>query len=137
MSVGQNEGTRRTNARRASHAFPGPWALADDGRLMQHPYFEEIDPYVEDSESTYTDARRAIVNRRSYEWNHGIGETVNALLDHGLQLDSLVEHDWTDSPGLSFLVAADDERWTTPPGTPRLPLSFTMLAHRPLHIEAR
>jgi len=48
---------------------------------FEHTYFEEADPYAGDSQETYTDADRPIANRRTYEWNHGIGETVTALLD--------------------------------------------------------
>jgi len=29
------------------------------------------------------------------------------------------------------LVTDDGERWTTPAGIPRIPLSFRLLAHRP------
>ena len=29
----------------------------------------------------------------SHEWNHGLGEIVTALLDHGMQLTTFVEHD--------------------------------------------
>jgi SAM-dependent methyltransferase len=109
---------------------PVEWALADDRATFIHPYFEETEPYVEDSESSYTDSDRPLVNRRNYQWNHGIGETVTALIHHGLHLDWLAEHDWTVRPRFSWLVTADNEHWTTPAGMPRLPLSFSLLAHR-------
>ena len=110
---------------------PVEWALADDQPVFTHPYFEEPDPYVEDSESTYTDSARGLVNRRNYQWNHGIGEIVTALVRHGLQLDWLLEHDWAVRQVFSWLVTDDGERWTTPAGMPRIPLSFALLAHRP------
>ena len=110
---------------------PVEWALADDGSCFAHTYFEESAPYVDDSESTYADGDRPLVNRRSYVWNHGIGETVTALIRHGLQLDWLVEHDWTVYPRFSWLVNSDDDHWTAPDGMPRLPLSFSLLARRP------
>jgi hypothetical protein len=48
--------------------------------------------------ATSTDADRPLVNQRSFEWNHGLGETVTALIRHGLRLDWLIEHDWTVWP---------------------------------------
>jgi len=110
---------------------PVEWALADTEAVFRHPYFEESDPYVDDAGETYTDGDGPLVNRRNYQWNHGLGETVTALIRHGLHLDSLVEHDWTEGNRFPFLVVTDEHHWTTPPGMPRLPLSFTVLAHRP------
>src|SRR5262249_8861246 len=34
---------------------PLAWALSDDGLRIQHTYFEEPDPFVDDSGATYTD----------------------------------------------------------------------------------
>jgi SAM-dependent methyltransferase len=110
---------------------PLAWALADDGSTIAYSYFEEAEPFVDDSEESYTDADRPIVNRRSYEWNHGIAETVTALIGHGLRLEWLVEHDRTVRQRFPWLVADGDGRWTTPPGHPRLPLTFSLLAGRP------
>jgi SAM-dependent methyltransferase len=109
---------------------PVEWSLADDQAAFAHPYFEEAEPYVEDSESTYTDSDRPLINRRSYQWNHGLGEVITALIRHGLTLDWLVEHDWTVTQRFPWLVADDEGHWTTPAGTLRLPLSFSLLAHR-------
>ncbi|MGD0944984.1 MAG: class I SAM-dependent methyltransferase [Acidimicrobiales bacterium] len=106
-------------------------ALADDGLVVENDYFEEAEPYVDDSEDTYTDSDRPLVNRRNYSWNHGIGETVTALIRHGLRLEWVVEHDWTSWRRFSFLVEEERHRWTTPAGMPRIPMSFSLLASRP------
>lgn len=110
---------------------PLAWALADDEARLAHSYFEETEPHAEDSPETYTDADRPLANQRTYEWNHGIGETVTALLRHGLRLDWLVEHDWTVWPRFPWLVRGDEGHWRTPPGMPRIPLTFSLLAQRP------
>ena len=110
---------------------PVEWALADNEAVFVHPYFEEPEPYIDDAGETYTGGGELLVNRRNFQWNHGMGEIVTALIGHGLHLDALVEHDWTEGDRFPFLVAHDRHHWTTPPGMPRLPLSFTLLAHRP------
>jgi len=53
---------------------PLAWAMADDSYAIEHSYFEEQDdPYVDESDRTYTDADRPLVHRLSFQWNHSIG----------------------------------------------------------------
>ena len=110
---------------------PVAWALADDGTVIEYTYFEEAQPFAYDSANTYTDADRPIDSRRSYTWNHGIGETVTSLIRHGLVLDWLVEHDWTVWDRFPWLVRDGEEKRVVPESMPRVPLSFSVLAHRP------
>ncbi len=69
-------------------------------------------------------------DRRNYLWNHGIGETVTALIDHGLRLERLIEHDWTVWPSFPWLIENADGTWSPPPDTARVPLTFSLLASR-------
>jgi len=110
---------------------PVAWSLADDELRFQHTYFEEPEPFTIETDETYTDANRPLRAKRIYEWNHSIGEVVTALIRHGLRLDWLVEHDWTVWPRFPWLVKTDEGQWTPPPGVPRAPLSFSLLATRP------
>jgi phthiocerol/phenolphthiocerol synthesis type-I polyketide synthase E len=110
---------------------PLAWSLADDGLVLEHTYFEEAEPYVSESEDSYTDSTRPLENRKTYEWNHSIGEIVSALVRHGLRIERLVEHDWTVLQRFAWLVPEPGGNWTSPPGSPRLPLTFTLLASQP------
>jgi SAM-dependent methyltransferase len=110
---------------------PLAWAMAPEKPLIEHTYFEEDAPYVDDSGQTYTDAGSLLANRPSYEWNHGIGQIVSALVRHGLRLEWLAEHDWTFWPHFPWLVQNAEGNWTTPPDTPRFPLSFSLFATKP------
>lgn len=110
---------------------PLAWALADDEPSLLHTYFEETDPFVDDSDETYTDSERPLTHTRSYEWNHSLGETVTALIRQGLRIDSLTEHDWTVWPRFPWLVETGHHHWTTPPDVARMPLTYTVLASRP------
>jgi SAM-dependent methyltransferase len=110
---------------------PLAWALAEDRPEVVRSYYEEPEPLADDSGYTYTDAQTApMANRHQYEWNHGIGETLSALVRHGLRLEWLVEHDWTVWPHFPWLVEKADGTWGAPVGGPRLPLSFSLLATR-------
>lgn len=109
---------------------PLAWALDDEEPRLTESYFEEPEPLVDDSGWTYTDGPQLAEDRRNYQWNHGLGETVTALVRHGLELEWLVEHDWTLWPRFPWLVRDQRGQWACPPGRPRLPLSFSLLASR-------
>ena len=106
-------------------------ALADAELTVEYTYFEEDDPFVDDSSSTYTDSPGPLPAGPMYQWNHGLGEMVTALIRHGLQLVWLQEHDWAVWPRFPWLVETADGRWVMPRGKPRIPLEFSLLAARP------
>lgn len=103
-----------------------------EGEQVRYGYFEDPDdPQIFDSTSTYTDGEE-LNALRTYEWNHSIGEIVAALLGHGLVLDSLTEHDWTLFRQFPWLAEFESGVLVVPQGRPRIPLSFTILAHKPI-----
>ena len=57
---------------------------------------------------------------------------VTALASAGLRIELLHEHDLTLWQRWPFLVHDPDERtWRPRPGTPRLPLMYSLRARRP------
>lgn len=110
---------------------PVALALGDEEPRFEHSYFEEHEPFSDDEDVTYTDGDGRLTNTRSYEWNHSIGEIVTALVNRGVQLDELVEHDWTVWPRFPWLTEDEDGWWVREPGWPRVPLTFTLLGSRP------
>ena len=83
------------------------WALDDergDRQLVVHsPYFETERPAEWVGETTYVDGP-PLKNLRSFEWNHGLGEIVTALIEAGLRLDFLHEHREVAWQALPWLV---------------------------------
>ncbi len=109
---------------------PFAWSLADDSPTVAYTYFEEAEPFADDSELTYTDAERPLANVRTYQWNHSIGELVMALVTRGMHIDLLVEHDWTVNQQFPWLIESTPRQWSAPPGLPRMPLTYTLVATR-------
>jgi SAM-dependent methyltransferase len=107
---------------------PLAWALGDDEPLIEYTYFEEPEPFVEDSDETYTDMDRPLEKARTYEWNHSLGEILTALISRGMRINALTEHDWTVWERFPWLIPDGEGQWNTPPGVPRMPLTFTLLA---------
>jgi SAM-dependent methyltransferase len=103
---------------------------ADDLLVVTLPYFEPAQPNRWDTPFTYTDADRPLAATVTYEWNHGLGEIVTAVLDAGLVLDALVEHDELEWKAFHFMVESENGRFVLPAGRERLPMMFTLEAHR-------
>jgi SAM-dependent methyltransferase len=111
---------------------PMLWAL-EDGRdddllVVKYPYFETAEPLVFEEGGTYVATDHEFVNNVSASWNHGLGETITALLDAGMTLTALTEHDsvpWNALPGL---MEQADHEWRLTDRPSRLPLSYTLEA---------
>ena len=106
---------------------PLAFSLDDDGATFAYPYFEEREPIVIDSASTYTDGG-AISHSTNYEWNHSLGEIVTALARRSLVVTYLAENPWTRYRAFDDLVEGPPGIFRAREGSPRLPLSFTMTA---------
>jgi SAM-dependent methyltransferase len=112
---------------------PMLWTLADprpDGLLVvEHPYFETAAPTVWDEGGTYVETDATFVHNLTHEWNHGLGEIVGALLEVGMELAMLDEHDsvpWEALPGQ--MERLDGGEWRLAERPERLPHSYTLQA---------
>jgi hypothetical protein len=113
---------------------PVLWALdderTDDLLVLEHPYFEHDEPLVWDEGGTYVETDHVFTNTTTHEWNHGLGEILTAVLDAGLELTMLEEHDsvpWDALPGK--MVEVDGE-WRVADRPRRLPHTYTLQARR-------
>jgi SAM-dependent methyltransferase len=114
---------------------PVLWALPDprpDGLLaLELPYFEQSEPTVWTGGGTYVDTDVEFVHNTTHEWNHGLGEIVTALIDAGMAVTGLTEHDtvpWQALPGQMRLV--ENGEWQLVDRPQRLPHTYTLQAVR-------
>ena len=71
--------------------------------MLEEPCFHSDSPFADDYGGSYTDGGWDIKNRLQYGWKHALAETVMALINAGLVIDSLVAHkemDWAPLPGM-------------------------------------
>ena len=113
-------------------AHPIVWSMdetLDDSLHLRFPYFEQEQPLQWDDDQTYVDTPGRLTATTTYEWNHSLGEIVTALLDNGLRLDMLVEHDsipWEALPGQ--MTVHPDGEWRLTEHSGVIPLSYTLRA---------
>ncbi len=112
---------------------PMLWSLADsrpDGLLVvDYPYFERDEPVIDEDEGTYVQTEAKFEHNLTNTWNHGLGELVTALLDAGMEITNLVEHDsvpWEALPGQMEQIELGEWRLRDRPW--RLPHTFTLRA---------
>lgn len=105
--------------------------MADEALLVEHDYFSHPEGDRWDSAGTYADDEAETSHNDTVEWTHPVGDVVTAVLDAGLDLELLHEHDHTVYRRWPFLVPRDEDRtWRMPDGTPRLPLMYSLRARR-------
>ncbi len=111
---------------------PMLWSLDyddSDKLVVQYPYFERPEPTVWDLPGSYVPTEHEFAHTRSADWNHGLGEIVTALLEAGLQLTMLVEHDtvpWDAMPGRMDELEGGEYRLSDRPW--RLAHTYTLQA---------
>ena len=114
---------------------PMLWAIdetRDDGLLTaDFTYFERDEPMVWEDSGTYVDTDVTFSENVTHQWNHGLGEIVTALLDAGLDLTMLQEHDsapWNALPGAT--VRDEHGEWRLKDRPWRLPQTYTLQARK-------
>ncbi len=112
---------------------PMLWSIDErrDDLVIDFAYFETPEPLVWEDDSTYVETTSTFVHTRTHSWNHGLGDIVTALLDAGMELTQLVEHDsvpWEALPGK--MERADLDEWRLADRPWRLPHTYTLQALR-------
>ena len=110
-----------------------PWITGPGGATpaLEFPYWETTQGMTWSDEVTYAGSG-TVASPVSREWNHSLSQIVMAVLDAGLRLDLLEEHDSVPWEALPGLMASDEAgEWRLADRPERLPASFTLVASRP------
>lgn len=75
--------------------------------MVNRPYFNTGRPLRYDDGTTYADPNVRLSNETTYEWQHSLSEIVQSVLDAGLVLKALGEHENLPWPALPELVPHD------------------------------
>lgn len=100
------------------------------GPVLRFPYFQTREPLEWDDDSTYVDVEDKVKATKTYNWNHGVGEVVTALLGEGLVLELLEEHDTLPYRPFEGMEKRGLDEWGLKDAC--MPLSYTVIARKPL-----
>ena len=121
---------------------PMLWAMDDEREdqemVAKWPYFEREEPLRWDDPADYADPNARLENTVTYEWNHGLGEIVSALIDAGLTIEFVHEHKtlyWRALRWMESVQGANEWRlldeWRLPEGRGNdVPLMYSIRAHK-------
>ena len=82
-----------------------------------------------DDDADYADPAATLAHSRTVEWMHPLGRTITDLVDAGLSIDFVHEHDAVPWQIFSAAERGDDALWRMP-GEPLLPLGMSLGATR-------
>lgn len=113
---------------------PLMWSLDWDdpaGTLtLAYPYFEGRPAEFGATESYI--GHGEVTSPKTYDWNHGVGEVLSALLDVGLRLDAIEEYDFCEWKATEQMVEDIKGHWRLPEGSLRIPMMWSIKATKPL-----
>jgi SAM-dependent methyltransferase len=96
---------------------------------VAYPYFHRETPDAFEVQGSYAvaDDERYV----EYEWSHGLGDIVKALVEAGLRVEFLHEYPFGFYCHLPFMVQGADGRWRLPVHQESVPLIFSLKAAKP------
>jgi SAM-dependent methyltransferase len=113
-------------------AHPVLWSLEDERDDTQlvigRPYLEVARPTRWDAAPVWDKEAPEVTTH--YEWSHGLGEIVGALIEAGLTIELLREHRTCLWQALAFMVEDEDGWWRLPDRPERLPLMYSIRARK-------
>lgn len=98
------------------------------GLTLRKDYLEGRGAQLRDGTHTYTDGPALTRNTEVYEWAHGLGDVVNALLGAGLHITSLRESDEIPWPRWPDMIPTGTGFWRLPDDSPKIPLCYALAA---------
>lgn len=113
---------------------PITWALGDEQMVFERDYFHAVEGERFEEAGTYADLEATTAHNVTREWNHTLADVIGAVLAAGLRLETFHEHDYTLFPRWSQLERHGGleagEIYRQPPGSPSLPLMYSLRARR-------
>jgi len=95
-------------------------------------YWPSSQPTRVEEDGDYADPSAHLEHQVTFEWDHTLGEVVDALTDAGLRIEFLHEFPFMGWMRFPFLVPRGDGYYDLPEGMPKIPLTFSMKATKPM-----
>lgn len=115
-------------------AHPVLWSLEDE-RLDQQlevtrSYFETLEPKRWDDGGASWEEPTHVESKTEYIWSHGLGEIITSLIDSGLTIQLVEEHQTLLWQALPFMKQDSEGWWVLPEGKDRIPLMYSIVANK-------
>jgi SAM-dependent methyltransferase len=109
---------------------PVGWMLDEqDGTLVASDPYLDVGPIEVPAHGTYAEPEAVLSNATSYQWQHSLGDVINALTGAGLQIEFLHEFAFSESQRLPSMIKGEDGCWRLP-DRDDVPFLFSLLARK-------
>jgi SAM-dependent methyltransferase len=105
---------------------PVVWMLDEDFEKVKY-YYHNQELIEMDVQGTYTD-RYADIQGKEYSWNHSISEVLNALINHGLQINFFNEYSYSPYPCFNNIMQGSDGNWRVKGMEDKIPMVYSVKA---------
>jgi 2-polyprenyl-3-methyl-5-hydroxy-6-metoxy-1,4-benzoquinol methylase len=105
---------------------PVIWMFDDDFREIKYCY-ENREVIETETKGTYTN-RDADIQVKEYGWNHSISEVLNALITHGMQIESFNEYMYSPYPCFNNVVQNKEGNWWIKGLEDKIPMVYSVKA---------
>ncbi|UKY53731.1 class I SAM-dependent methyltransferase [Streptomyces inhibens] len=107
----------------------GPTPSPDRQQLrLHHDYLAGRGAIRSDTPCTYTDGPPVRGATTSYEWRHGLGEVISAVIGAGLTVELVRETELLPWKRFDSMVPSENGWWRLPPSEPIIPLLYALRA---------
>lgn len=114
------------------HEFhPFEWVFDEQDTCAKYDYFTGAMGLAVDMPGSYADPGAVTRHTATVQWNHGLGAVITALIEAGMHIRRLEEHDSSVIRRWPFMVPAPDGGWRMPAERTSLPLLYTLRAEKP------
>ncbi|MFF9781951.1 class I SAM-dependent methyltransferase [Streptomyces nigrescens] len=96
--------------------------------LLRNDYLGGRGPLRSDTPCTYTDGPPVQGATTSYEWRHGLGEVISAVIGAGMTVELVRETEMLPWKRFDAMVPAENGWWRLPPSEPIVPLLYALRA---------
>ena len=110
------------------HPLLGTYDPAPQGMRVANSYFHH-QLQIPGNEPTY--AGGGLVESPCYEWQHSLGDVVNALCGAGLVIESMAEYPFCHYRAFPHMLRGVDGWWRFPENNDSIPQMFSIKARKP------
>ncbi|RUA08925.1 MAG: SAM-dependent methyltransferase [Flavobacteriia bacterium] len=105
---------------------PVIWMFDEDMDKIKYRYFRS-EAIIETETGTYAN-KKAAITEESVNWNHGIGEVVNSLIQNGLEIKSLNEYDYSPYDCFNKTIEDAPQKFRIKHLGNKIPMVYSILA---------
>ncbi len=104
---------------------PVVWMFDNDFQFVQYPYLK-ADPIVEVTEGTYADREAALTND-SVNWNHGLSEVMQALINESITIVDFKEYDYSTYNCFPNMEQLSEDRFQLKNFGNKIPMMYSLV----------